>query len=194
MTDGPRSPGPAANWFVGLPVPTEGWLDALLAEVPRRVRTFAPGDVHLTVAFFGRVSEEAARRGWAAADPTGHPPFRVRLGSLAPMGNPRRPSALSLLLDEGRDEAVRLIEALRDPVLAAAGARPDRRPPKPHVTVARPRRKASKPERREALAWAAAQPPVNAALTLEQLALYTWSDDRPATLFRIVDTRPLDGP
>src|SRR5690606_3047912 len=131
----------------------------------------------------GRAGEEAARRAWAIAEAYPGPALSVTLGGLLPMGDPRRPSALSLALT---DEATALIRALRDPMIAAAGARPERRAPKPHVTVARPKRAASPREREEAVAWAKAAPPLGLPVVLDTLALYTWSDDRAVRQFRAV--------
>jgi len=179
------------NWFVGLPVPTAGWFGRLVRGAPPSVRVFHPDDVHLTVAFFGRVGEQRARLGWERMAGYEGKAIPVSLGRLAPMGNPRRPSALSVILEGGFDEVARLIATLRGPALEAAGAKPDTRPPKPHITVARPQRKASGSERRQAVAWAESKPAVAAAVTLDRLALLSWSEDRRERQFRIVAERAL---
>jgi RNA 2',3'-cyclic 3'-phosphodiesterase len=184
-----------ANWFVGIPV-GGGWLDGLLAGAPRHVRTFAAEDVHMTVAFLGPAGEANARKAWALAETYSGPPVHATLGALAPMGNPRRPSALSLLLTEGVEEAVSLIRALRDPMIAAAGARPETREPKPHITVARPRRAATAKERAEAVSWALAKASLDQPIVLDRLVLYTrnigdGNDDRAVRQFRAVATRRL---
>lgn len=180
-----------ANWFVGLPV--EGsWLEGLIADAPPHVRRFAPEDVHMTVAFFGPVGEERAMRAWQLVARHRGPAVAATLGGLAAMGNPRRPSALSLLLTEGHDRAVALLSALRDPLLEAAGARPETREPKPHVTVARPNRTASPRQRKEAIAWALAKAPLNAPVVFDTIALYTWSGDRAVRQFEVVARRRLD--
>lgn len=181
------------NWFVGLPVSAGRWLEKLLEEAPSDLKRIHPDDVHLSVAFFGDVSEEAARRAWAIAEAYHHPPLAVRLSGLAPMGNPRRPTALSVMLSEGHDEVCALIAGLRGPMAKAAGAREDDRPPKPHITVARPPRKATGEARRRAVRWAERHPPLDVPLTLNDIALYTWSEERKERKFRIAERRSMSG-
>lgn len=176
-----------------MPVDGTGWLAPLLASAPRGLRHVHPRDLHLTVAFFGGVGEEAALRAWALAEGVSHAPVSVRLSGLAPMGNPRRPTALSVVLDEGRDEAMALIGTLKDDMLAAAGARPDTRPIHPHITVARPPRKVSAEERKRAVTWAEGVAPIGVSVTLDRIALYTWSEDRREQKFRVVADRALMG-
>jgi 2'-5' RNA ligase len=147
----------------------------------------------MTVAFLGGVGEQAAERAWAVTEGFDHAPITVRLSGLAPMGNPRRPTALSVLLGEGRDETIRLIAALQDPMLEAAGAPPARRSIKPHITVARPPRKANAAMRKRAVAWAESVPPIDTEVTIDRVALYTWSTDRRERKFRVVHERALSG-
>lgn len=145
----------------------------------------------MTIAFLGRCGPERGRAALATAEGHALRSFRVRLDRLAPMGNPRRPSALSLLVTDGHDQAVALMNALRPAMWEAADAEPDTRPAKPHVTVARPPRHASPDERRAAIEWAASQPPVGEMLTIDRICLYTWSDDRRLRQFRVVEQTPL---
>ena len=177
-----------ANWFVGLPVDTGRWLAPLVRTAPATVRVFHPEDVHMTVAFLGAVPQDAAERAWATLQGSRSSPIELSLGGLRPMGNPRRPSALS-----GNDCVAALIATLRAPACAAAGARPDDRPPLPHITVARPSRSASPAELRTAVEWAEAQRPVGAKVLLDRLALFTWAADRRERQFRVVAQQPLAG-
>ncbi|MDH4017917.1 MAG: 2'-5' RNA ligase family protein [Actinomycetota bacterium] len=180
------------NWFVGLPVAAGAWYEAL-PPPPAEVRLFAATDLHATVAFLGAVEESAARRAFALAVtwPTG--PLDVRLAGLRALGNRRKPSALSVMLGEGAEAVAEGIAALRDDMLATAGARPDSRPPLPHVTLARIGRRADARERKAALAWAEAIDLGAPAVRLDRIALYTWSADRRARLFDLVAERPLEG-
>ena len=177
------------NWFVGMPVATQSWFAPLVADAPARVRVFSPDDVHLTVAFLGPCGEARARAAWATMADAVFPPFPVELGALKPMGNPRRPSALSVTISRGHEPVAQLIGELRGPACEAAGARTDNRPPRPHITVARPQRAASPDERRAAVAWAASKAAVGAQLTLGELALYAWAYDRRVRQFRVVAQR-----
>ncbi len=182
-----------ANWFIGLPVDAGRWLTPLVRTAPAHVRLFHPDDVHMTVAFLGAVGPEAAERAWATVLGYQSSPIELSLGGLRAMGNPRRPSALSVLVESGNDRVAALIAALRGPACAAADARPDDRPPLPHITIARPARDASADERRAAVEWARAQPPVNAKVVLDRLVLFTWATDRRERQFRVVHQQLLSG-
>lgn len=181
------------NWFIALPL--DGGFLSLLPAPPPGVRCFGRDDVHLTVCFFGGCDEASARAAWALLDTLLVASLRVpipySLGPVVPMGSPRRYSALSALLCDGREEASGLIAALRDPLLAAAGTEPDARPPKPHITVARPARKATSEERAAALAWSHALDLSHVRGTLDRIALYTWSAERRTRLFQIAAERAL---
>ncbi len=175
------------NWFVGLPVDQGRWFAPLVREPPYKVRVFHPLDIHITVAFLGAVGEERARLGWQQVAGQHRTALTVSLGAVAPMGNPRRPSALSVLLEHGQQEVAARIGEIRQPIWQAAEARPDDRPPKPHITIARPTRSASSAQRRRAIAWAESLAPAQVELTLDRIALYTWAQDRRERQFRIVE-------
>src|SRR5512139_343133 len=53
-----------ANWFVGFPIDLGAYHERL-EPAPRGVRLFASSDTHLTVAFFGPVTEAQARDAFA---------------------------------------------------------------------------------------------------------------------------------
>ncbi|MEM6788313.1 MAG: TetR family transcriptional regulator [Myxococcota bacterium] len=181
-----------ANWFVGLAVPAGTWFAAAMTSAPAHVRRFHPDDLHLTLAFLGRCGEARARSAWETLVlPSAATAFAATLDRLVGMGHPKRPSALSFLLEAGRDDASRLIEAVRAPLLEAAGARADLRPPRPHVTVGRPARGATDDQRAETFAWARAQPPLGVTVRLEEVCLYTWSHDRPTRYFQVIARRAL---
>ena len=179
------------NWFVALRCPEIPGLAEAVARPPEGVRLFAPGDLHVTVAFLGGVGEEAARRAWAMRGQADLAAIPASLGAVVPMGPPRRFSALAAELEEGREAACALIEGLRAPMLEAAGASPDTRPPRPHLTLARVRRRAPAPERRAAIAWASGLVLPAALLRFEELVLYTWAEDRQRGLFRGVASERL---
>ncbi len=175
------------NWFIGLPVTETDWLDGVLESAPAAMRRYRETDLHATVAFLGPCGELKAWDAWEVAKATAFPGFEGTLRGLQGMGNPRRPSAFSLLVD-----APKLgdwIGAARDGMLKAADAQLDQRKPLPHVTVARPGRKSNGRALREGLAWAESLEPLDRAIRLDHLALYTWTDDRSRGYFRIVDER-----
>lgn len=179
-----------ANWFIAIPIDTRDW-HARLPPPPSGTRLFAPEDVHLTIAFLGTVSDAGAEAAWRALEWT-LPTLEVTLDRVVPMGSPARFTALSALLGEGRAEVEHAMTLARDAPCDAAGARREQRPAKAHVTLARPSRHASGHERRAALAWAEALELGAPRIRLSRIALYTWSDQRPARLFRVVSERALE--
>lgn len=167
-----------------------------LPSLPANFRRFHPQDVHLTLAFLGGCEQVAAERALSALDqrlanePLSSMPFS--LGEVVPMGGSRRTySALSALLDQGRAEASACIAALRDLLTQTATGRTEKRPPKPHVSIARPRSRATEADRAAGLAWAAALDLQSVHAHLDRIALYTWSETRREQLFQIVAERRL---
>jgi len=182
-----------SSWFVGLPVAAGDWF-ARLSPPPNGTRLLSAADLHLTVAFLGNVGERRARVAFQALAPAAIGRFEILLGAIVPMGNPRRPSALSALIDptdsEGRSIAERLAPA-RDVILDAAGLPPETRAMKPHVTLARVRRTAVMQDRQRALAWASGRDLASVRIGLDRIALYTGSRDRSARAYDIAESRAL---
>jgi 2'-5' RNA ligase len=178
------------NWFVALVVDAGAWLAPLLADLPEGIRPFHRLDLHATVAFLGPVTAAQARDGFAALPADCGGPLVATLGGLRGMGSRRRPSAYALTLDAGNAAVADLIGQCRDAVSAAAQARPDTRPPLPHITLARPPRRASDALHAEGLDWMQRHRPT-AGIRLERIALYTWSADRSVRQFQIIDERSL---
>jgi 2'-5' RNA ligase len=115
----------------------------------------------------------------------------VSLGQVVPMGPPRRYTALSALLEEGRSEASVCITEWRDTLTDAAAARRDPRPAKPHVSLARPSGRAALADREAGLEWAARVDVRAVRARLDRVALYTWCVPRDERLFHIVAERRL---
>lgn len=163
------------NWFIALPVEAGPWLDRVQGAAEVGCVPLHPRDLHLTVAFLGAVSEERARAAWAPLQDGGWPlgPVHATLGEVVAMGDPRHPTAFAALLREGREAIERAIGAVRDPAIARAGARAELRPPKAHLTLARPERRADAAARRRATAWASAIDLGAPGVALDRLALFT---------------------
>ena len=175
-----------ANWFIGLPVISDGWF-ARLSPPPPGFRLFAPSDLHFTIAFLGPVDEPAARSAFAALVWPLHA-IDATLGAVVPMGPPARYSALSALLVEGRGVVEQAIGSSRDAAYEAAEVALDARPAKAHLTLARPQRRASADERARGLVWANDLTLTGTPVRIGAPALFTWAFDRGQTLFRIVET------
>ena len=138
----PAVPDPSGNWFVAFPVVTDPGLPGdILAGAPPGLRPFHPADLHLTLAFLGRLAPErvsAVRSHLATLEV---PALAAVAESLVLLPSARRPSVLALILgdgaDDGADLLARTIVHNRPALLAAAGRPPDTRPPLPHLTIAR---------------------------------------------------------
>lgn len=186
---------PRPNWFLAFPL--DGAFVQGLPPLPGALRLFHPEDVHLTLAFLGGCGEEGALRALAALDArlaTSDPPraTEVTLGEVVPMGGSRNSyTALSALLGTGREVLTSTLGAHRDALTDAASGRRESRPPKPHVTIARPRRRATPADREAGLAWAASLDLSSVKAYLDRIALFTWSESRVERLFRIVAERRL---
>lgn len=185
---------PRPNWFFAFPI--DGSFVLELPALPNNFRRFHPEDVHLTLAFLGGCGQMAAERALSALDERLNTepvtPTAVSLAEVVPMGGTRRSySALSALLDQGRAEASASIAALRDTLTRTASDRTEKRPPKPHVSIARPRTRASATDREAGLAWAAGLRLQSVHARLDRIALYTWNEERRERLFRIVAERKL---
>jgi 2'-5' RNA ligase len=179
-----------------LAFPIDGAFVSDLPALPPQFRLFHPADVHLTLAFFGGSGEAAARRALALFDErVKEKPLAcvdVSLAEVVPMGGSRRSyTALSALLAAGRAELCAIIGEQRDALLEAATGRREARPPKPHVSIARPRGRATDAQRAAGLAWAEALDLRGVHARLDRVALYTWHAARHERLFEIVAERPL---
>jgi RNA 2',3'-cyclic 3'-phosphodiesterase len=182
------------NWFFAFPLP--GVFVQSLPPPPAGFRLFHPEDVHLTLTFLGGCGAAAAERGLSALDAAlrDEPlaPIEVSLADVVPMGRKGEYSALSATLDRGRAAMTDCIARLRDPISEAAIGRLERRPPLPHVTIARPRRNASAAAREQGLAWALGLDLHEVSAVVDRIALYTWSQgNRQERLFEIAAERPL---
>lgn len=160
--------------FAAIPVPSSPQILALHAALPPELRRIHPEDLHLTVAYFGRV------------DPALHPviletlaaiPFdgaTVVLDTMRALPSRDYPSAIALTLarDAGFDTIVSLMATHRPVLLELASRPPEDRAPLPHVTFARPRGRAMSTDKREAiLAWTYAQPSLGCSARLSEIVL-----------------------
>ena len=174
------------NWFLAFPVDPNRWYQKIITNVPSGIKCFNQEDLHVTLAFLGPAGEERARRAWREACQLKLTGVDVMLGPMEPFGNPEQPSAYAFTLDKGREEVVSYIASFRDGLLEIAGRSAEQRKPRPHVTIARPPRGASATLRAEGLRWLKQVRPPRGSLRLDQLALYTWSDDRLERQFKVV--------
>lgn len=171
------------SFFIAFPTDGGDWFERL--DPPAGVRKETVPNLHLTLAFLGRIPEDAARatfervRAW--------PPFSWSgtLGRIHPLGPPRKPSVLAAMIDEGNDALTAFMteharELLPDP---SAGYTPAL----PHITVARFHWKTTDPERAAGLAWAQATNLGCAPLALGEIALYGPAPEPRIPRYMILD-------
>lgn len=182
-----------SSWFVALPVMAGDWFSRL-SPTPAGTRLLAVEDLHLTVAFLGAVGEPCARAAFDRLPPMAIRRFEISLGAVVPMGNPRRPNALSVLIEgsdgQGRSIA-EVLTAPRDVILEAAGLPTENRTMKLHVTLARLRRRAGVEERQRAFDWAKQSDLTSTRIRLDRIGLYTAARDRSTRAYDRVESRDL---
>ena len=160
-----------STWFIALPVERRAWLSSL-PQPPAETLLLHPDDLHLTIAYLDRCGEDHAEAAWSAFRwPLGA--ITVTLGPVVPLGDPRRPSALSALVAEGRTDLEEAMRASRDLPIQVAKTPKEDRAPKAHVTLARISRAATVEDRERALAWAASLDLDAPSLALDRVALYS---------------------
>lgn len=192
------SSAPRPNWFIGMPVPAATGLIALLDSLPGSIRPFHPQDLHVTLAFLGPVSEPQARLAWSAAAQIDWQPFQVRPLAAGPFGNPAKPSAYGLWVDDADGSLQAFLGRHQQPLRELVGRRPAKRATLPHLTLGRPRPGLDSKERAALKTWCRQFQPPAIELQLDRLALYTWADDRRSRLFQLSAQqhapRPTKGP
>ncbi len=180
------------NWFIGFPINAGNWYETVITNVPAGIKSFVPVDLHITFAFLGPCGEEKAMLSWEKAVELPLATCDISLGEMAPFGNPEKPSAYAFTIATGKERLVAWMLAYRDVLLEIAGKNSEQyRDPIPHITVARPPRNASDNLRATGLAWVQHFPVKEVTLKLDELALYTWSDDRTLHQFKVVESLKL---
>lgn len=180
----PRAP----NWFIGFSLQGNSWLESHVRAAPAQVRRYHPGDIHLTVAFLGQVSQAQAAAAWKALAWTAGT-VNAKLGLVELMGQLPQASALSARVDEPTGRLAAEITQVRPVVYRAAGIDGDQREVRPHVTVARIARAATSEEQHAAVEWAHQLQLGEVEVSFGTLALFTASGVRGPQQYRIVERR-----
>ncbi len=181
--------GAPPNWFIAWPIDAMALAPSLREGLPAGLRRVAEADLHITLAFLGAVGAEHADRAWRRALTLPCPVFRVEPLRLAALGNPRRPSAYGMVLDDDAGRLTAFIGEHRDALRAAAGVEPESRPALPHLTLARPPRSAGPAIRQRASAWLERTDIPAITLQLDRFVLYTRAPDQRASRFLRVAER-----
>jgi 2'-5' RNA ligase len=132
--------------FVALDLPAAvsaelaAWARSAVGD-DERLRLVAADSMHLTLIFLGErpECEPAAAALGAALDPA--PPSPSLTAGDALWLAPRRPHVLTVALEDPSGGLARMQAAVADAMVRSAGHEPERRRFRPHVTVARVRRR-----------------------------------------------------
>lgn len=183
---------PRPNFFLALPTPVDPFADS--PPPPPPLHRFDVPELHLTLAFLGAVTAEAAMRAFdLAAASVDRSPLVFQPGPVEPFGPRGRFSALSAVPAGDATPLANRMSEVAAIAFPAAGLRPETRPPRPHMTLSRVPRQATEVEREAALDWARTLKPCVPRMQLDRMALYTWAPDRPRRLFVIVREIALRG-
>jgi 2'-5' RNA ligase len=175
------------NWFAAIPVELPGdHFASLRSGAPDGLRWFAPEDLHVTIAFFGAFREERVEEVKSAIMSLPPPDIRVTAGPLLALPSARHFSAVSLSIAGGSGAAAAWLKRHHEELMSAAGLPPDPRESVPHITIARPLRKAPPRQRRTILNWMRQWQPLPAVFHLHRLALYQGMEDRTERQFHIL--------
>jgi 2'-5' RNA ligase len=125
--------------------------DGLREQVPpRSIRWVRPEGIHLTLKFLGNTPSERVERLQAALERAAETvePFDLTVRGLGCFPNARRPRVVWVGLEEPTGKLAALRQAIEDQV-APLGFPAENRPFRPHLTLGRVQRQASKSEARE---------------------------------------------
>lgn len=178
------------NWFIALEAPIDLDLDHILRLAPKSIRRFHPLDRHLTLAFLGNCSVKKAQQAWANACKAAPFVQHLQPKRLHAMGARKKPSAAAIVFREP-EKITNWMKKNQSGILAEAGRPPMRWDPLPHLTIARPKRKAGKEIRQAMVDWCTKTELHLECVIMLNMALYTWSKDRTQQLFRKEAEHPL---
>jgi 2'-5' RNA ligase len=142
--------GERARLFVALDLPAAVraelalWASEAVGDVPG-VRLVADESLHVTVCFLGWRGVADVPRVSDLALPCARPVAQLRTNGSAWLP-PRRPGVLVVDLGDGDGTLAAMQACVVDALVAGAGHEPETRPFRPHVTVARLRRGAQRPQ------------------------------------------------
>ena len=175
VAEHPRADTPvkrtSRRWFIALPI--IGEVIPHLNAMPAKLRPMVASDLHITIAFLGAVDEAAAHAGFDATQ-LAFPACTISFSAIEAMSDGERWSALAASVPN--DALALALGEARAVAQQVAGARPETRPPRPHVTLARLMRRAKAHDREAALAWARACDLDGVAARVDSLALYVSRD------------------
>ena len=185
-----------ANWFVGIPISGDGWFEEVIEQLPENLRVFNSKDLHITVAFLGKLQIEEDKVNRKVGNiklvleemKTERKSFR--LGGVLFLPSKKRFSAVCLSIEQGSTELSELILQYEPILKKCSGLKEmgmwEKRKPLPHVTIARPLKKLQWNDRRNIVENCSGIKIPFCDVLVNKVALYTWADNRKMMQFKII--------
>lgn len=167
------------NWFIAFTLEITG---LSLPLAPDGLRVFSPQDRHLTVAFLGRLPEDAVFNSWARAKQLPWEMVNGGFSEIRLLGG----SAWSAIVRSSVPDVSDMLNQ-RESLCAAAGVPADDRKILPHVTLARMPRNPVSSVREHIVQWSEAIRLDSARFVTTGLGLFSWAEDRKQHLFKVVE-------
>ncbi|MBX3225874.1 MAG: hypothetical protein KIT84_30145 [Labilithrix sp.] len=171
------------SFFIAFSTDGGDWFERL--DPPAGARKETVPNLHLTLAFLGRIPEDLARAAFERV--RAWPPFTWAgtVGPIIPLGPPHKPSVLAATIADNRAPLAAFMTAHRDELTDAVGAPREQKPALPHVTVARFHWKTTPAERAAGVAWGRATDLHAPPISLGELALYGPAPEPRVPRYRI---------
>lgn len=201
---------PGGNYFVGIAPSSTKWLSKSVASLPPKCRILDPSDLHITVAFLGRIESSAiidSLKQYIDNIPTFPIPHTYNLAEPHAYPQLSRMTAIGYKVGRNYNLIQDFIFVHRRKFYEIAAQNNDthhfsRRIPTPHMTIARQPLDSEGAEtmeyvKRKMREWVENQngechAPINDDLLFHEIALYCWSDHYPEMpLFQKVHTKSL---
>eukprot|EP01083_Nonionella_stella_P316485 1147795_1 len=193
------------NYFIGIAPSSTSWFTRSIASLPNKCRIHDPLDLHITVAFLGKISSPniiESLKSYIDDIPTFAIPQHYNL--LEPHAFPHLSRMTSIGYKVGTNyDLIKDFMFIHRPQFyeLASVQKRDARVPQPHITIARPPRDdvdLSEMDyiKRKMTEWVENKngnhAPIEHELLFHEIALYSWSDTYPrAPLFTKLHTKSL---
>lgn len=120
--------------FLGYPLEKNAALDRLCTALPDGWQPVHSTDRHLTLVFLGDIDHQQQHKVWHRTQQTPPPTGQFPALELSGFGHPRSPRTLALTLDAA--PIADWIQQYSPAICSISNRHADRRPPRPHVSLA----------------------------------------------------------
>ena len=197
------------NFFIGIAPSSTTWFNRSVASLPSKCRIHNPKDLHITIAFLGRIESPQiidSLKSYIDNIPTFPIPQHYNLAEPHAFPSLARMTAIGYKIGFNYDLIKDFIFVHRPKfyeITDPNSVKHDKRIPKPHITIARPPKSDSINSvqdneyiKRKMIEWVENKQnnhiPIEHALLLHEISLYTWTDTYPqAPLYKKIHSKSL---